>query len=132
MKARLTKLLWPAVRVALPVLVLVTGSAAGAEPKRVVLIHSFGRGFAPFDNYSGNFRTELARQSAQPVDLYDFSLESARFSEAPLNERPFVEYIRALFEGRPVDLLVTIGGPAARFGTSHRAELFSEGHTAKP
>jgi hypothetical protein len=55
-------------------------SALGAEPKRVLLIHSFGRDFAPFNTFSGNFRTELARQSTDPIDGYEVSLESARFS----------------------------------------------------
>jgi hypothetical protein len=48
----------------------VTGLCAlGAEPKRVLLIHSFGREFEPFTTFSENFRSELARLSAERLDL---------------------------------------------------------------
>ena len=36
--------------------------ASGAEPKRVLFIHSFGRDFSPYHTVSGLIRTELASQ----------------------------------------------------------------------
>jgi PAS domain S-box-containing protein len=98
-------------------------SLAGAEPRRVLLVHSFGREFAPFDTFSGNFRTELVRQAPQAVDIYEVSLESARFSDNP-QEGPIVDYLLALFAGRRLNLVVPIGGPAVRFAQKYRQQLF--------
>ena len=36
----------------------------------------------------------------------------------------FVEYLRALFAKRPLDLIVSIGAPAAGFVQRHRQQLF--------
>ena len=38
---------------------------------------------------------------------------------------PFVEYLRALFAKRPLDLIVSIGAPAAGFVQRHRQQLFA-------
>jgi signal transduction histidine kinase len=106
---------------------LITASATyGAENgrvARVLLLHSFGREFAPFSVFSGQFRTDLAQQSPVPVDFYDVSLDSARFEHAP-QEGPFVDYLLTLFAGKPLDLVVSIGGPAARFAQRYRPRLF--------
>ena len=40
-------------------------------------------------------------------------------------EDPFVEYLRALFAKRPLDLIVSIGAPAADFVQRHRQQLFA-------
>ena len=42
-------------------------AAAGAEPKRVMLLHSFGRDFKPWSEYAKSIRTELDRQSPWPI-----------------------------------------------------------------
>jgi signal transduction histidine kinase len=99
-------------------------SVALAEgPKRVMLLHSFGRDFKPWTEYAKAIRTELDRQSPWPLDLHEHSLEIARSSdENP--EGPFVEYLRVLFAKRPLDLIVSIGAPAAAFVQRHRQQLF--------
>src|SRR5262249_37552730 len=61
--------------------------------------------------------------SREPLDVYEESLETARFRD-PHSERPFADYLRALFEGRKLDLIVAFGAPAAQFVQSHRAQLF--------
>src|SRR5262249_15143177 len=65
-------------------------------------------------------------QSPQPIDLYEASLETARFREqgGAGEEGAFVQYLHALFDGRSLDLVVSIGGPAARFVQQHRPQLF--------
>jgi signal transduction histidine kinase len=104
-------------------LILATVNAAAAEPKRVLLLHSFGREFKPWSDYAKAIRTELDRQSPWPLDLVEHSLEIARSSdENP--EGPFVEYLRALFAKRRLDLIVSIGAPAAAFVQRHRQQLF--------
>lgn len=104
-------------------LVLAIASASGAEPKRVLLIHSFGRNFPPFNTLSAILQTELVSQSPEPLDLCEVSLESGRLPDTA-QEGPLVDYLRALFSGRRLDLVVPIGGPAARFAQRHRQALF--------
>jgi|GEM_PF-6102064 len=97
-------------------------SAAGAESRRVLLLHSFGRDFAPYDAVAGNLRTELTRQSPEPVDIYGVSLESARFRDT-LQEGPFVSYLLALFSGTRLDLVVPLGGGGALCAAAPRTSL---------
>jgi PAS domain S-box-containing protein len=107
-----------------PLLVaLATVCASGASPKRVLLLQSFGRDFAPFNTFSGVLRTELVSQSPEPVDVFEVSVESARFRDT-VQEGPLVDYLLALFSGRQLDLVVPIGGPAVQFAQRHRQELF--------
>ena len=105
-------------------LVLTTFSAAAAGPKRVLILHSFGREFAPFTAISSAFRTELAQQSPQPIEVRETSLETALFVEGE-REESVVEYLRVLLAGRPLDLVVTFGDPAGQFWLRHRQELLS-------
>jgi hypothetical protein len=100
-------------------------SAAGAaEAKRVMLLHSFGRDFKPWSAYARSIRAELERQSPWPLDITDHSLVSARSSDED-PERPFVDYLHALFAKQPLDLIVSIGAPAAAFVQRHRQRLFT-------
>ena len=94
-----------------------------AENKRVMLLHSFGQDFKPWSEYAKDIHAELKRQSPWPLDIIENSLVTARFSdENP--DAPFVEYLSALFAKRPLDLIVSIGAPAADFVQRHRRRLF--------
>ncbi|MBX9844047.1 MAG: ATPase [Xanthobacteraceae bacterium] len=98
--------------------------AVAAEPKQVVLLHSFGRDFKPWSDYARTIRQELERQSPWPVDITEHALVSARFSDE--NPEPvFVDYLWALFARRPPDLIVSIGAPAAAFVQRNRERLFT-------
>ena len=99
-------------------------SAATAEPKRVLFLHSFGRDFSPWAQFASSFRTELDRQSksTEAVEYFDASLMTERFG-ADQDEGPFVEYLQALFAKRRLDLILAIGAPAARFVQQHRSRL---------
>ena len=94
-----------------------------AEVKRVLLLHSLGQDFAPFNGASSGFRTELAQQSGAPIEFFQASLETARVAEGG-SETPFVEYLRALFGERRPHLLVPFGAPAMNFLQRHRDRLF--------
>src|SRR5829696_1115441 len=52
-----------------------------AEPKRVMMLHSFGRDFRPWTEYARAIRMELDRQSPWPLEIVDFSLLTARSSD---------------------------------------------------
>ena len=98
---------------------------AQATPKRVLILDSFGRDVAPFNVGVAAFRTELARELGEPVDLYEASLDAARFAE-PEKEEPFVSFLRSRFAERNLDLVVPVGAPAVRFMAKYRADLFGD------
>ena len=104
------------------ILLLAMTGAAFSEPKRVMLLHSFGRDFAPWNEYARTIREELGQQSKEPVDIFEASLATARFAEQ--EEGPFVDYLHALFVKRQLDLVIAIGAPAANFMQRHRQMLF--------
>jgi signal transduction histidine kinase len=122
---------WPALAARLCVCLLVldailSGSASGAprgEPKRVLMLYSFGRDFLPWSEYARAIRTELERQSPWPLDLQEHNLLSARYNN-PGPEAPFIDYLRSLYSGRPPDAVLSIGAPAAKFVQKYRAYLF--------
>jgi hypothetical protein len=98
---------------------------SAAEPKRVLLLHSFGPQFAPWVFFAAQFRDELFKQSPDRIDLYEASLEGSRFQRAD-EQRPIVDYLVSLFGARKLDLIVTIGAPAAFFVQKYRAQFFPE------
>jgi signal transduction histidine kinase len=108
---------------AVTLLVFAAGNATAAEPKRVLLLHSFGPNFQAEDTFAGYLRTDLAEKSPYPIDRYEVSLEIARFADGERDEA-FVSYLRAVFADRPPDLIVTMISPAARFIQRHRRDLF--------
>ena len=99
-------------------------AATAAEAKRGMLLHSFGPDVKPWSEYARAIRAELSRQSPWPLDLHEQSLVTARFSDEKV-EVQFVEYLRALFADHRLDLIVTIGAPAAGFVQRYRQQLFS-------
>jgi signal transduction histidine kinase len=93
------------------------------EHKQVLIIHSVGREFRPWNEYAKHVRAELDRQSLWPLDVREHSLESARSSD--INPEPaFVAYLQNLHAGHAPDLIVAIGAPAANFIQRHRQQLF--------
>ena len=97
--------------------------AEAAGPKRVLVVHSFGRDFSPYDAIVPVFRTELAQRLDAPVTFVEANLDFMRVANDE-QARGFVEYLNARFDDGPPDVVVTLGGPAARFYLSHRAALF--------
>ena len=97
--------------------------AADPEPKRVLMLHSFGPRFKPWSDYAQTIRSEISQQRQQPVDFLDHSLVNAR-GDDETSEAAFVEYLRALYASRPIDLIVAVGAPAANFVQHQRQRLF--------
>lgn len=97
--------------------------ASAAEPKLILMLHSFGQDFKPWKDYASTIRSELERQSPWPLDIQNQSLVSARSSDEDA-EVPFIEYLRALYSKNPPDIIVGIGAPAAVFVQQHRQQIF--------
>jgi signal transduction histidine kinase len=100
-----------------------SGPFTRSEPKRVLILHSFGREFRPWSEYARSIKAELERQSPWPLDVQEHTLLTARFNN-PGPEAPFVEYLHSLYQGSPPDLVLSIGAPAARFAQRYRGQLF--------
>ena len=112
-----------ALAVALLLATLGQSQAADPDPKRVLMLHSFGPRFKPWSDYEQAIRSEISRQWRKPVDFLDQSLVNARLEDENA-EALFAEYLRALYASRPVDLIVAIGAPAAAFVQRYRQRLF--------
>ena len=97
--------------------------AAAAEPRRILILSSFGPHFEPWNNITARFREQLIEQSPYPIDFYEAALQSDRLGNA-FDERPFVGYLRTLFADRGLDLVIAIGAPAGRFFINQRREIF--------
>jgi len=102
---------------------LALSPAAEAAAKRVLILHSFGRDFAPYDTIVSVFRTDLAHRSADPITFFEANFDFRR----PVGngiERSFLDYLRTRFDDAQPDVVVTIGPMAARFYLRHRSDLF--------
>ncbi len=102
---------------------IATLNSQAAEPKKILLVHSYGRETAPFDAFVTSFRTEMLRAWPEKVAFYDFSLETGRPGPGE-NEGALVQVLRARFGDTRLDLVVALGAQASRFYTGHRDELF--------
>jgi signal transduction histidine kinase len=97
--------------------------AMPAKPKQVLLLHSFGRDFAPYDAIVAAFRTELAKGSREHLAVYDATLDAEQVSESD-DLQPLLELLRHRFAGSPPDVVVTVGPPAAGFYLKNRDKVF--------
>ena len=104
-------------------LLVATGGAAAADPKRILLIHSFAQDFSPWREYAYHIRAELRRQLPKPLEIFETSLATARLADKTLDD-VFEQYLGALSAKYKPDLVVTIGAPAANFFQKVRQQLF--------
>ena len=98
-------------------------SAAAAGSKRVLMLYSYGRNFAAFSAVGSSFQTELAEHFRVPIQFHEVSLPGPLFEPSEL-EQPTLNYVHGLFGGSEPDLIVPVGGPAARYALRFRQQLF--------
>jgi signal transduction histidine kinase len=96
-----------------------------AEPghKRILILHSVGREFRPWNEWARAVRAELDRQSPWTIDVQEHSLIAARSADADA-ETLFLDYLQALYVGHPPDLVLGVGAPAASFIQRNRERFF--------
>jgi signal transduction histidine kinase len=119
--SRCARTLTVALAIALSLAPLGQSQASEPEPKRVLMLHSFGFRFKPWNLYAEAIRAEISRRGN--VDFQDHSLLTARLN-SDKSDGPFVDYLYALNADQPPDLIVAIGAPAANFVQRHRKDLF--------
>ena len=95
----------------------------GTQPKRILVLNSYGPNFGTWAVWSRQIRNELNRQSPWPLNIQEYSLVTARDGNDAA-EAKFLEYLGALYAQRPPDLIIALGGPAGRFVQQHRADLY--------
>src|SRR5215472_7585683 len=106
-------------------LLVLVNPADAVEPDRVLLLHSFGPDFSPWNTITPPFREALRKLSPRPIDLYEASLQSERFGESPAPEEgPLIDYLNALVPARDLKLIVAMGAPATRFALRNRPKVF--------
>ena len=81
-------------------LTLATLCASAAGPKRVLILDPYGRDVAPFSAAVSAFRTTLARELGEPVDIYELPLDLARFAESE-GEGPLVAFLEGRINSHP-------------------------------
>jgi hypothetical protein len=120
--------LWIAAAVSL--LISIGGSAAqpqsgdpAAQPKRIIVLYSYGQHFQAWATWGKAIRTELNQQSSWPLDIQEYSLVTARNGDEAA-EAKFADYLKTLYAQQPPDLIVALAAPAARFVQRYRADLF--------
>jgi signal transduction histidine kinase len=106
------------------IIAIVIIGAAAAQPKRVLLLHSFGPDFSPFSDVAQSFHKALVKQSREPIDFYEASIYTPRLQNPNDDEDALREYLRSFSSNRKPDLVVTIGAPATYFALHHRQQLF--------
>jgi signal transduction histidine kinase len=112
-------------RLALLAIVLLhySGGAALAGTRHVLMLSSSERPFAPQGGFAEALIRDLVRSSREPIQFVDLSVQAARDSDrAP--DLATAQRIRSAVETSTVDLVITVGGPAAAFAQQLRPELF--------
>jgi signal transduction histidine kinase len=97
--------------------------AHAQPPKRVLMLHSWGPEFG--DLYATDMRAQLGQQLPGGCELYDEWLIPGRFADGH-GDAALTAYLNTLFEARPLDLVITLGAPAAHFVQLHGQSLFGD------
>jgi signal transduction histidine kinase len=85
------------------------------------MLHSWGPEFG--DLYAKDMRVQLSRQLPGRFELYEEWLVSARFADRQ-EDAAFASYLNTLFADHPIDLVITLGAPAANFVQRYQQSLF--------
>jgi PAS domain S-box-containing protein len=93
-------------------------------PKRVLILGSFGFDAAPYAAGIAALRATLIKEMGEPLDIYDESLDTARFVD-PQTEAAQAWFLEHRFGQHPPDLVMPVGAPAAAFVAKYRDRIFT-------
>ena len=98
-------------------------AVARGETRHVLVLSSSERPFARQSEFADTFMRELIRSSREPIHFVEVSVHTVRASgEEP--DSSIAQRIRSAVGSLRLDLVITIGGPAATFAQQFRRELF--------
>ena len=104
------------------VLASIVAVPGGGPSRHVLLLYSYEREFAS-EAFAKEFRTDLIQSSPAPIEFIEVALQPTPTSHRQPDD-VLVEDLRSTFDGRHLDLVVPMGGPAVTFAQRHRDELF--------
>jgi signal transduction histidine kinase/RNase H-fold protein (predicted Holliday junction resolvase) len=98
-------------------------AVARGETRNVLVLSSSERPFAPQSAFADALVRELIRSSREPIRFVEVSVQAARAS-GNVPDFSIAQRIRAALGSQKLDLVMTIGGPAATVAQEFRQELF--------
>ncbi len=98
---------------------------ARGETRQVLVLSSSERPFAPQSGFADALIRELIRSSREPINFVELSVETVRASSDD-PDSSLAQRIRSTIDSKGLDLIITIGGPAATFAQRSRQELFPD------
>ena len=101
----------------------VMSGAAQEERPHVLILYPYYSNTAPYQAIGSAFKTALAREMGKPVQFYEEPLSLDRYLD-PALEIAYAELLRKRSTKYGIDLIVPIGGPAAKFVVQHREQAF--------
>ena len=104
---------------------LFTSNTTAAQPKRVLVVNSFGSAAPPFSVHAAAFESALVEKMGERVDLDEISLDMARYAD-PDMQKAIAEFLEKRHATWKPDLVVPIGSPAGRFVAQYRDRLFAD------
>ncbi|HVQ17187.1 MAG TPA: hypothetical protein VMS40_26465, partial [Vicinamibacterales bacterium] len=103
--------------------VFASASSAQPAPRNVLILDSFDIGYATDVAFARAFRTELSKQSPEPINFFEVSVRPTP-SAGAIAEEAVANYLHSSLAGQRMDLVMTISAPAALFARKYRDRLF--------
>ena len=103
-------------------LFLFGAESRAAEPRRVLMLHAFNYTFPATTLIADGARKRLLERSPQPIEIDADFLDLARNKDAEYESR-MAMFLRAKYEKRPPDVVITLGSVALPFIVRHRDEI---------
>jgi len=106
----------------LVLLFLFGAESRAAEPRRVLMLHAFNYTFPATTLIADGARKRLLERSPQPLEIDADFLDLARNTDAEYQSR-IAMFLRAKYEKRLPDLVITLGSVALPFIVRHRDDI---------
>jgi len=106
----------------LVLLFLFAAELRAAEPRRVLMLHAFNYAFPSTTLIADGARKRLLERSPQPLEIDADFLDLARNTDAEYQSR-IAMFLRAKYEKRPPDMVITLGSLALPFILRYRDDI---------
>ena len=106
----------------LALLFLFGAESRAAEPRRVLMLHAFNYTFPATTLIADGARKRLLERSPQPLGIDADFLDLARNTDAEYESR-IAMFLRAKYQKRPPDVVITLGSAALPFIVRHRDDF---------